>query len=81
LKKLTLAEKRRTKIGTAVVDTEKCIKCGLCARECPREIIIKERKQYPIIPENKCIGCGMCATVCPGKAIHIEPAEVQRLVD
>ena len=45
---------------------EKCIKCGLCRKECPVDAI---REDYSI-DEAKCIGCGKCAEICPTGAIE-----------
>ena len=74
---MTLAQKQNTKIANAVVDEDMCVKCGLCAGECPRHIIIKEEGKYPLIRFDECIGCGACAAVCPVKAIKIEPVAKQ----
>lgn len=81
IEKLTLKEKQNTKIATAVVDENTCIQCGVCAMECPRHIIVKERGEYPIIRFDECIGCGKCATVCPVKAISIEPVDEQVILN
>ncbi len=44
--------------------TNKCIKCGACAAECPVEAISEGEDRYIIDPE-KCIECGTCKAVCP----------------
>ena len=77
IKRLTLAEKQNTKIAAVVINEDICIQCGLCAMECPKQIIIKEQGEYPIIQFDKCIGCGKCASVCPVKAIAVEPIAKQ----
>lgn len=81
IKRLTLAEKQKTKIATAAVDENICVKCGLCVRECPRKVIAKEDGEYPLINTAECIGCGACAAVCPVKAISLSPVDVQQLLD
>ncbi|MBR2299932.1 MAG: 4Fe-4S binding protein [Alphaproteobacteria bacterium] len=77
IEKISLSEKQKTKIATAVVDEQKCIQCGMCVYECPREIIIKNEGQAPIIRFDECIGCGACHAVCPVQAISMEPVDVQ----
>ena len=77
IKRLTLAEKQNTKIAAAVINENICIQCGVCAKECPKQIIIKERGEYPLIQFDKCIGCAKCASACPVKAITIEPISEQ----
>ena len=77
IKHLSLSQKQHTKIANAVIDEDVCIRCGVCAFECPKQIIIKKRGKVPIIRFDQCIGCGKCASVCPVKAISIEPVNKQ----
>ncbi len=73
--------------GVAVVDTEKCVACGACAAECPKNIIkiLPEKSKYTItcksVEKGKitrhdcqvgCIGCGICAKNCPKEAITVK---------
>ncbi|NLY39305.1 MAG: 4Fe-4S binding protein [Firmicutes bacterium] len=59
------------RIERPVVDYDKCIKCGICARNCPGNIIEikKEQKECVEIDYYYCKGCGICANECPQKAI------------
>ena len=51
------------------VDQEKCIKCGICVKECPVQVLrIGENGPEDICPE-KCIACGHCVAVCPKEAM------------
>ncbi len=61
---------------TYVIDKEKCVGCGKCARNCPAETIEKtvytapghKLPSYRIDP-SKCIKCGACINNCKFKAI------------
>lgn len=58
------------------IDKDKCIGCGMCARQCPASAISKTDyiapgKKLPAheIDPNKCVKCGACMSVCKFKAI------------
>ncbi|TYB31437.1 MAG: DUF362 domain-containing protein [Candidatus Mcinerneyibacterium aminivorans] len=50
---------------------EKCIGCGLCAENCPKEAITIENAKAKI-DLSKCIGCGECVNVCQEEAIDMD---------
>jgi ferredoxin len=56
---------------TYSVNAEFCNGCGLCARKCPSDAIIGERKHPYHIVESKCIKCGMCVETCRFEAINV----------
>jgi len=62
------------------IDKEKCIKCGLCAQDCP-VLIIDGKTEYPEIKDGKetqCIRCQHCLAICPTAALSIlgkDPAD------
>jgi NADH:ubiquinone oxidoreductase subunit F (NADH-binding)/(2Fe-2S) ferredoxin/NAD-dependent dihydropyrimidine dehydrogenase PreA subunit len=51
------------------VDEEKCVKCGLCFKQCPADAIEWEKKKPAFIDKSKCIKCLTCITECPADAI------------
>ncbi|CAG35504.1 RnfABCDGE type electron transport complex subunit B [Desulfotalea psychrophila] len=67
-----------------VVDSNKCVSCGVCVRTCPKNIIelqtLKARVYVPCstkdlgknvkaVCEVGCIGCKICVKVCPADAV------------
>jgi len=61
----------------AMLDKEKCNKCGLCWLYCPDAAIEPCEDGYYEITLYYCKGCGICAEICPKDAITmIEEEEV-----
>lgn len=73
--------------GIAVVDREKCVACGKCVKECPKnliELVPYENSHFVACHSNDfgkevkavcqagCIGCKMCTRVCEFDAITVE---------
>lgn len=54
-----------------VIDTGKCIGCGICTKVCPSLAITLENKKAVVKLED-CRGCGGCNQRCPVFAISME---------
>jgi len=57
------------------IDQKKCKRDGMCAKECPAQIIVfTDKDTFPILLENgeeSCINCGHCVAVCPHGAFKL----------
>ena len=71
--------------GKSVIDPERCVKCGKCAKACPYNAIIymerpcaaacgvdaigSDEHGRAVIDQDKCVSCGQCLVSCPFGAI------------
>jgi len=57
------------------IDQKKCKRDGICAAECPAQIIVQaDKKSFPSLLENGaefCTNCGHCVAVCPYGALTL----------
>lgn len=86
--RLTLDEKRQTRMAVAKVDLSICVlsddhECQICRSHCPYEAIkiVWSDETYscsPVVDPQKCPGCGACEVACittPVKAIRVVSME------
>jgi len=76
LRRLSLEEKQRAKMGTAVVLRQKCLaweqdkRCVVCQEVCPYGAISLRplsghQVSVPVVKAERCFGCGACECHCP----------------
>ncbi len=57
------------------VQEDKCIKCGLCEKNCKAACIKVEKGQPVKFDYTRCVACGDCQAVCGKSALHLVPTK------
>lgn len=52
-----------------IIDSSKCIACGLCVKDCPMEALTIEGGAS--VKFSPCLYCGHCVAICPKEAVGI----------
>jgi ech hydrogenase subunit F len=59
--------------GRLVFTKDNCIYCNVCAKKCPTDALVVNRKEKKwIIDQLRCITCGYCVEVCPKKSLAMD---------
>ena len=64
-----------------VVDGDKCIACGACAKICAHDAPHLTEEGVMAMDWNKCAGCGQCMDACPVKAISADNHDAALLLN
>lgn len=56
----------------AVIETNRCVACGVCENECPFGAVAVFGGCYAVVNPDKCVGCGKCAKICPACIIEVK---------
>lgn len=85
IRQLTVAEKLKTKLGTARIDRSICIpwsqnkQCIVCEEQCPvyqkaikleEHIVDGVKILRPYVDPELCVGCGTCQNKCPVRPVR-----------
>ena len=81
--------------GRSLINTEKCIRCGKCAKACAYNAIIhlqrpcqaacgmdaigSDEHGKAVIDQDKCVACGQCLVSCPFGAI-VDKGQIYQVV-
>ncbi|MEA4912370.1 MAG: glutamate synthase-related protein [Oscillospiraceae bacterium] len=58
-------------------DSERCIACRVCERQCANEVHrYDETAKKMISDESRCVNCHRCVTLCPTHALRITKSEL-----
>lgn len=61
--------------GHIVNDVAGCILCGMCARTCPTDAEVVDKKASTwSIDRFRCVQCGSCIRACPKQCLSMDPA-------
>jgi formate hydrogenlyase subunit 6/NADH:ubiquinone oxidoreductase subunit I len=55
-----------------IIDSSKCISCGLCVEKCPGHAVEMTSTGPAFSRPVACTYCGLCEDLCPAGAISLE---------
>lgn len=68
-------------ISPIELDKSKCVKCGLCVKDCAFKALRQDAEGNPTLPKpEKCMHCQHCFAICPKGAIKFEGKDPENSV-
>lgn len=71
---MIIGRKIRNAVNTPALrltaETDKCIHCNLCTKNCPMSLDVHALVQSGSMENSECVLCGNCVDVCPKDVIH-----------
>lgn len=64
-----------------IINKQKCIGCGACAKDCLAGAIEIRDKKACFLENHNCIECGHCIAVCPQNAVSIDDLDMEEVLD
>ena len=61
-----------------IIDPDKCVGCGICAKACAAHNIVIDNKRAKIRMDD-CVMCGHCTAVCPKNAVTISGYDTEQI--
>lgn len=59
-----------------IIDTDTCIVCGECVRDCPTKCLAME-DNHAVYAHDRCMECGHCFAICPVAAIDMRDYDTE----
>lgn len=64
--------------GVVDIDVDACILCGICAKRCPCDAIVVDKKTREwSLNRFQCVQCGTCILECPKHCLSMNPERPQ----
>lgn len=71
----------RNAAGIVIIDTDRCIACGLCVQYCPIQMVAKDPDTGKAFKCELCRGTPLCVAACPTGALELATKDDQKIRD
>ncbi len=61
------------------INTDKCIGCGMCVKDCPNKAIRLNEKKADMFMDT-CMECGHCVAICPKNAVSMNGYDMKESI-